>query len=397
MEVTGQLAGGIAHDFNNLLTVVLNNLELVAEKVATDQQPAIADALTAGQRAADLTGQLLGFARRKALRLAPVPLPQLITETVRIMAAMLDKRHQLEPMLVPTLPAVWADSGSVQQILLNLCLNARDVLATGGRIRLTAELVTLTALPSLLPGCADRPAEGWPLAPADTVEQILGELVGVPALGPFVRVSVMDNGCGMNAALLRRIFEPFFTTKPVGKGTGLGLAMTAGLVQQHNGWLICQSCPGVGTRFDVYLPLAPAVIEPPAVTPMPPPPPEPAPATTVLVVDDEAPLRTIAERFLTAQGYQVLQAEDGLQAIELYTAERARIGLVLLDHMMPKLSGRDTLERLYALDPRVRVVLSSGYADEVDWSAHGVVGVLHKPYRLHEMAEVVRSALTAGT
>jgi CheY-like chemotaxis protein len=210
--------------------------------------------------------------------------------------------------------------------------------------------------------------------------------------GEYVRLGVFDTGCGMAPEVKARMFEPFFTTKAPGKGTGLGLAMVFGIVRRHQGWVECVSAPDQGTRFDVYLPrAAPAAEAPPVPAPRPP---EPG-RETILLADDEPLLRTLGRAVLKGYGYEVLLAEDGLEAVEVYRREGRRIDLVILDLTMPRLSGRDTFRRLLDIDPQVRVLFSSGYSAEYvstdDYERS--LGFVAKPYRPEVLAEMVRAAL----
>jgi CheY-like chemotaxis protein len=215
--------------------------------------------------------------------------------------------------------------------------------------------------------------------------------------GDFVRISVSDTGCGMTPEVRARMFEPFFTTKEVGKGTGLGLAMVFAIVRQHKGWIDCASEPGVGTRFDVYLPRAE-----PAREPRPAPAPAPAPARghgTVLVVDDETWVRDLSRATLAAAGYTVLTATNGREAVELYAGRRDEIALVVLDLTMPVLSGQEAFRQLLALNPRVRVLFVSGYSTEqlTAWEQERMAGFLPKPFRPSELLVATEAAVRART
>jgi CheY-like chemotaxis protein len=370
MEAIGQLAGGVAHDFNNLLTAILGNLALVLnhlpasdpsrELLETSQQAAL--------RAADLTRQLLGFSRRSVLRPQPLDVNHALAETAGLLRRTIDPRIVLEVRPAPGLWTVHADPTQINQVLMNLCLNARDAMPQGGRLVLEADNVVIT------PDAATRSLQARP--------------------GEFVRIRVTDTGQGILPEVQPHIFEPFFTTKGPTKGTGLGLAMVYGIVQQHEGWIEFASQVGQGTRFDVYLPRyhAPRAADPAA-------PPADAPRApargheTILLVDDEAIIRNLGRTILQMYGYQVLLAEDGIEAIETYRRERDRIDLVILDLTMPRLSGADTLRQLRQLDPGVRVLLSSGYAAELNSEGGEILGIVNKPYRPEELADTVRRAL----
>jgi signal transduction histidine kinase len=370
LEALGRLAGGIAHDFNNLLTVILGNASLLLQHFPPgDASRPLAQTIEhAGLRAGDLTRQLLGFARQTPLHLRATDLNAAVAEAVGMLRRTIDPRVTLETRLASDLWPVQADPGQVTQVLLNLCLNARDALVErltgpGGRLALA------TANHAFALG--EIPAH---------VESLSGE---------FVCLSVEDNGPGIAEDIRPRIFDPFFTTKPTGKGTGLGLAMVFGTVQQHHGWVECHSESGRGTRFDVYLPRAVPADETLAST-------RTARAkATVLVVDDVPMLRDLAAAFLGHGGFEVVLAEDGRRAIEIYKHQRGQIDLVLLDVRMPGLNGPATLRELRAIDPGVQVVFTSGYAEGMLGSPEqeGAQGFVAKPYCEEELLAAVRTAL----
>ncbi|MBX9627984.1 MAG: response regulator, partial [Gemmataceae bacterium] len=406
MEAVGQMAGGVAHDFNNLLTAVLGNLSLVQFPPGDPNRPLLAAAEGAAARAADLTRKLLGYARRNQLQPGPVDPREAFAEVVDLVRRTLDPRIRIRVEVAAGCGPVLADPGLLNQALMNLCLNARDAMPNGGALTLSAE--SLRADPPAADGAAnpDNPAR------------------------PVVRLSVSDTGCGMTDAVKARIFDPFFTTKGVGKGTGLGLPMVHGIVKQHRGWVACTSAPGQGTRIDLYLPAAEAVVRDELPTPdptaTPPPaavptaaetprllaasdtPPEGTPTLaalaragrtadpTILLVDDEGMIRDLGRAILERAGYRVVTAVDGLDAVEVFARERARVGLVVLDVMMPRMSGRDAFRELVRLDPGVRVLFSSGYSGDELPELEGAVGMLGKPYRPADLLAAVRDAL-AGT
>jgi PAS domain S-box-containing protein len=376
MEAVGQMAGGIAHDFNNLLTGVLGNLSLVSLPPGDPNADALAAAETAANRAAELTRKLLGFARKNQLLVAPVRVGEFAREVVDILGRTFDPRIRIVTDLASSDP-ILADPTLINQALLNLCLNARDAMPDGGTL-------TIRAAPALV--AADEAGRHPDARP-----------------GSYVRLTVADTGLGMTPEVKARIFEPFYTTKPVGQGTGLGLPMVHGIVKQHGGWIECDTAPGRGTRFDLYLPRAvlPALSNGaaarPADRPAIPPPdistPHPDGSRTVLLVDDEDMIRHLGRSVLEAAGYAVLEARDGAAAVDLFRREHDRIDLVILDLTMPRLSGRDAFRSMTAIAPDARVLFSSGYSADDMSDVSGAVGLLAKPYRPQDLVSAVRRAL----
>jgi len=368
MEAVGQLAGGVAHDFNNLLTVILGNLSLVLSRWPPGEEgrEMLVAASKGGQRAADLVRQLLGFSRRSVLRAQSLDLTAQVAETVAMLKRTIDPRIAVEVLSETDLWPVHADPGQINQVLMNLCLNSRDAMPDGGRLTLETTNVV--------------------------IDEGLTRFIADAQPGDYVRLRVRDTGHGIPPEVRSRIFDPFFTTKERGKGTGLGLAMVFGIVKQHQGWIECRSETGRGTTFDVFLPRSQAA--PTQAVSVSRPMPQRG-TETILLVDDEAMIRQLGSQILRQQGYQVLVAENGWQALTVYQRERGRIDLVILDLTMPQVSGQDTLRHLRKLDPHVRVLYSSGYsADKVTESeAEGVLGFLSKPYSPREMAEQVREVL----
>jgi hypothetical protein len=368
MEAVGQLAGGVAHDFNNLLTAILGNISLLLAGVppSDPNRELLRDTETAALRAADLTKQLLGFSRRTMLRLEPVNLNNSVQEAIRILRRTIDPRITMEINAARDLWTAWADPGQLNQVLINLCLNARDAMPEGGKLTMETANVVVDG------DYAQMHLEARP--------------------GEFVVLRVADTGHGIPPEIRQRIFEPFFTTKRPGQGTGLGLAMVFGIVKQHQGWIDCHSEINQGTRFDIYLPRfqeGAALVPEPAASQV------NGGSETILVVDDEPMIRNLGRTILQRQGYDVLLAEDGQQAVEIYQREKKRIDLVILDLTMPRLSGRDTLRQLRQLRPDVPVLFASGYsADQMtETEREGVLGFINKPYRPQELANTVRAAL----
>ena len=325
LEAVGRLAGGIAHDFNNLLTVILGNLELIRagfDPAETDDL--LASSARAARQAAELTRQMLGFARRQPLRPAVIDLNAVAREVLSLLRRTIDPRVGFAFHLAADLPPVVADPVQVQQVLMNLCLNARDVMPDGGTLTVATEHV---ATPAAGPG-------------------------EHPSPGGYARLSITDTGPGMPDEVREKIFEPFFTTKEVGKGTGLGLAVVHGVAAAHGGWVECDSGPGRGTRFDIYLPCDPDAAPPP-VTAEPDAVGDHGRGRTVLVADDEAGVRTLARGGLEQHGYEVLAAADGAEAVEVFGREADRIDVVVLDATMPRMTGRQAFDAIRAIAPGV--------------------------------------------
>jgi PAS domain S-box-containing protein len=368
LDAIGQLAGGVAHDFNNLLTAVLGNLALVQESLppGDNNRELIAASEKAAWRAAELTKQLLGFARRAPIRLAPLDLNAAVAETVAILHRAIDPRIAIDVIAAPDLPQVLADSGQVNQILLNLCLNARDAMPHGGWLTIGSSVVNLT----------DADALGRAGARA----------------GRFVRLTVRDTGIGIPPEARDHVFEPFFTTKEPGKGTGLGLAMVHGIVQQHEGWIEFSSEVGAGTRFDIFLPCAARAIAAEEATGA-------ADSSrgreTILLADDEPLLRNLGRTILERHGYRVLLAADGQEAVELFCREPGAVDLAILDVTMPRLSGREAARLIVTARPSMKLLLASAYAADTNSALGepGVRGFISKPYRPNELASAVRAAL----
>ena len=368
MEAIGQLAGGVAHDFNNLLTIILGNL-IVARGTLPDPhdaRDALEDCEKAARRAAELTGQLLGFARRAPMSMVPTDLNACVGATISLLKRVLDPRVLVDVRADPALWSVDAASTQIEQVLMNLCLNARDAMPDGGRITFSTENVAVRA------SYAGRLLDARP--------------------GEFIRLRVEDTGVGIPPETVGRVFEPFFTTKPVGKGTGLGLAMVFGIVKQHNGWIECHSRPGDGTRFDIYLPRSTGTRPEPARLPA-----APGPGTeTVLLVDDEPMIRNLGKATLERHGYRVLLAGDGTEAIAVYRKQADQIAVVVMDLTMPLMTGQEAARELWKLDPDVKVLFASGYSADAfgtEPTAAWVVGFLQKPYHPDELAAAVRAAV----
>ncbi len=363
LEAVGRLAGGIAHDFNNLLTVVLGNLELVRSGAASgsDVDDLLAGTERAARQAAELTKQMLGFARRQPLRTVTVDLNALVRDALSLLRRGIDPRIAVRFRPAAALCPVAADPVQVQQVLMNLCLNARDAMPDGGTLTLET-------------GNEDGPPDGAPAR--------------------LVRLSVADTGVGMTDEVRAKVFDPFFTTKGVGQGTGLGLAVVYGVAKAHGGWVDVTSAPGAGSRFDVYLPCA-AVTDEWVSAPDARPDARRGGGQTVLVADDEAGVRDLARTALEIAGYRVLVAADGAEAVAVFRTAPARVALAVLDASMPRLSGRQVFEAIRKLDPAVKVLFASGYHDSGSGPAAPEAQMLNKPYTPSELAAAVHDLLAA--
>jgi PAS domain S-box-containing protein len=370
MEAIGQLAGGVAHDFNNLLTAILGHSELLLDGQDQDSS-AYADVVeirNAAQRAAALTRQLLAFSRKQVLQPQVLDLNGLVTGMGKMLRTLIGEDVRLEISLEPTLGRIKADPGQIEQIVLNLAVNARDAMPRGGQLTITTANLTLD-------------------------EHHASQLVGLKP-GPFVRLTVNDTGTGMDAEVQAHLFEPFFTTKGVGKGTGLGLSTVYGIVQQSNGHINVYSELDMGTTFKIYFPCvesAELTAEPATAALL------PTGTGTVLLVEDNEVVRKIAHQILQRSGYAVLEAVDGEDALRRYEQHPEPIRLLLTDVIMPGINGRELAERLAARHPTMKVLFMSGYTDDV-LSRHGGLGLdtafLEKPFtcdalllKIHEVLD----------
>jgi PAS domain S-box-containing protein len=369
MESIGTLAGGIAHDFNNLLTGILGYASLIKTKFSEERQmaPYIDTIEKSAIRAAELTAQLLAFARGGKYATRPINLNGIIEETLKIIGRTFDKSIVIDVYARESLPTVEADAGQLQQVLMNLCVNARDAMPDGGTLTLETDVATLG-------------------------EDYMKTHAGAKA-GAYVVLSVNDTGVGMNKETMQRIFEPFFTTKEEGKGTGLGLSMVYGVVKNHDGHVCVYSEPGEGSTFKVYLPVSGKYATPQE------PPEDVSPLNgneLILVVDDEELVRSLAMEMLECYGYRVLVAEDGATALEALKQKNGSIDLVILDMVMPKMAGRETFLKMKEINPQVKVLLSSGYSQNGkarEILESGIKGFLQKPYQLNSLLSKVRKAL----
>jgi PAS domain S-box-containing protein len=362
LESLGQLAGGVAHDFNNLLAVITNYAEFVGEEVAKDAAQAdwqsvrhdVKQIQLAAGRAADLTRQLLAFARRDVVQPRPLNLNDVIASVEQLLIRTLGEHVELKTKLAPGLCAVLTDPGQIEQVLVNLAVNARDAMPAGG----TLMVETTTA---------------------DIDASHAASRVGLPP-GQYACMKIGDTGTGMPREVIDRAFEPFFTTKPKGEGTGLGLATVYGIVSRAGGYVQIYSEPGVGTTFTILLPatgqevqLEPAAEQKPAK----------GAGETVLIVEDEPAMREVTHRILSRAGYNVMTAANGREAIEIVTHYPGDIDVLLTDVIMPQMPGKEAAERIRALRPGIKVLFMSGYTQGL-LDTQGVVeagiNLLEKPF-----------------
>ncbi|MHB1012941.1 MAG: PAS domain-containing hybrid sensor histidine kinase/response regulator [Desulfobacteria bacterium] len=380
MEAVGTLAGGIAHDFNNILTGILGSLDL-ARGFVPPGSPAsvpIAEGIKASERAVQLVRQLLDFSRRAPAECRPVDLGNVVREVTALFSQTIDRRIEVTCSIADDLLPAFVDPNQVHQVLMNLCVNARDAIME------SLETVEKSG---------GRPLTGyWIYIRAENVEvdDEYCRIFPYARKGRYIRLSIGDNGAGMDEATQRRVFEPFFTTKKMGRGTGLGLSTVYGIIKQHNGWINLESRAGKGTTFCAYFPEATGLQEEAQEIP------ETTPSgmgkESVLFADDEELIRDLARQVMEMHGYKVFLAEDGMRAIDLFRSNREKIDLVVLDLTMPQRSGMEVLRAIRNIDPGVRVILSSGSPPAEP--APGTT-FLPKPYRAEMLAKAVRSALDA--
>lgn len=380
MEAIGQLAGGVAHDFNNLLTTIIGSTDVLATRDRLDREAhskSGADEVRvireAAERGASLTRQLLAFSRRQVLQPEIVDLDSLVERSGTILERLLGAEYQLCIRFGAPLGRVRVDPGQLEQVILNLVINARDAMESGGEVRLSTRIEKLDER---------RAAQPQAVKP-----------------GEWVVLSVSDTGAGMNPETIEHIFEPFFTTKGVGKGTGLGLSTVLGIVQQSEGCVSVDSTVGDGTTFEIWLP---RITELASVSDTRPETEDPDPALndgreTVLVVEDEAPVRRTVEQILLLHGYTVLTAEDGEACLELCAGHTGEIDLVLTDFVMPRLGGLDLAAKLRELQPDTKILFMSGFTDgQLDRhkvAALGGIELIEKPFRAAALLQRIRELL----
>ena len=370
MEAVGTLAGGIAHDFNNMLNVIMGYGGMVLDNLesGSSSREDMNTLLAAAERAANLTKRLLVFSRKQVVDVKPVNINELILDLRKMLDRLIRESIELHLDLAARPLIVLADTGMVEQVLMNLVVNARDAMQDGGQLSICTGLMEMDD------------------------EYVAMHGYGKP--GRYALISVTDTGQGIDAETQKRVFEPFFSTKCAGEGTGLGLAISYRIIQQHNGYINVYSEPLHGTVFNIYLPLS-----------------EEAPSRdrkttaevpvkggseTVLVAEDDPPLRELTRRMLEAFGYNVISAKDGADAITKFMENRERISLLLLDMIMPKKSGKEVAEAIQKVSPRIKILFVSGYTMD-NIKTRELIGsdfnFIHKPFQLNELAMKVREIL----
>jgi PAS domain S-box-containing protein len=375
MEAIGTLAGGVAHDFNNILAMIFLQTDLISTVKAVPDE--VADGLRQiradAERAAQLVSQLLLFSRRQMLQPRDLDLNQSVNEMIKMLRRILGENIAVQLKLAAQPMFLHADAGAMDQVLMNLAVNARDAMPDGGRLLIETSGVKFDELAAV---------QSAPARP-----------------GSFVCLSVGDTGCGIPAEILPKIFDPFFTTKDIGKGTGLGLSTVFGIVQQHQGWINVHSKVGHGTTFRIYLPrlamMSEQITAPPALAAM------RGGNETILLAEDEKSLRVLVHTALSRLGYRVLEVSTGVKALEIWKEHRKEISLLLTDLLMPDgITGKALAQLLLQENPKLKVVYMSGYGAEAvgkDLPLQEGVNFLTKPFQVQKLAQTVRQMLDAGS
>jgi PAS domain S-box-containing protein len=370
LEAVGQLAGGVAHDFNNLLTAIIGYSQLSLRRLDPDDPIArnINEIMKAAGRAASLTRQLLAFSRKQILEAKVLDLNIVVNDMFKMLCRLIGEDIELATVPAPNLNKVKADSCQIEQIIMNLVVNARDAMPGGGKLTIETANVLLDS------------------------EYALQHLPTLP--GAYVMLAVSDTGTGMDQQTLSRIFEPFFTTKELGKGTGLGLSTVYGIVKQSGGYIWVYSEVGKGTTLKVYLPRVNERLVPD--TPRPAPRPIPGGSETILLVEDDDQVREIAREILERKGYRALPAANGEQALAVAQQQTGKIDLMITDVVMPQMSGRELAEHMSLLRPEMKILYMSGYTDDAT-VRHGLLDrqfeFIQKPFTADVLARKVRDTL----
>jgi signal transduction histidine kinase/CheY-like chemotaxis protein len=371
LESVGRLAGGVAHDFNNVLTVIQGHVGLL--RAHPHLTPDMADSLQAisraSERATRLTSQLLIFSRKSRWQPRPLDLNELLTEFSQMLQRTLGEDIEFQFHYAPSLPSVWADPDMIEQVVTNLAVNARDAMPKGGTLLVDTAVVD--------------------------IDEVYVHRHPEAHLGSAVCLTMIDTGCGMDQVTLSRIFEPFFTTKEFGKGTGLGLATVCGIVKQHQGWIEVQSQLGQGTTFKIYLPpgepTAPSCADPATSAPV------RGGHETILLVEDESPVRWTVRNVLERYGYRVLEASAGVEAMALWHQHHQDVALLLTDVVMPAgLNGQELAEQFKTQKPGLKVIYTSGYSVQTAGDRLELIDgltFLQKPFDPARLALAVRNCL----
>ncbi|RJP81411.1 MAG: response regulator, partial [Desulfobacteraceae bacterium] len=368
MEAIDTLAGGTAHEFNNLLAVILGNTEFLMDGVSPEDREILKDILEATQRGKRLVQQLLAFSRKSESRLNPVQLNIEIQKVISMLSRLIQRAITLSAEFPDDLWGVRADMGKIEQVLVNLCLNAQDAMPDGGMLTIAAGNIIVD----------DAVRNSYP-----DIEK-----------GRYVRLIITDTGHGMDRETRERVFDPFFTTKGIGKGTGLGLAVVYGIIKAHHGYIFCKSEPGRGTAFEILLPAIEyaEIAHPERKKSV-----EPAKGKeTLLTVDDEDGVIRILERMLNKLGYHAIPADSGEKALEIYQEKQEEIDLVILDLGMPGMGGHQCLKKLIEMNPQVKIIVASGYSAKgliKDTIRQGAAGYIVKPFTMEEISNTIREVL----
>ena len=371
MEAIGQLTGGIAHDFNNFLTAILGFSSLLQMKFEDDNDAQsssyLQNIISAAEKAANMTNSLLAFSRKRIINIRPALLNDIIKGMERLLQRVITENVEFKTALTDKGTIIMADTGQIEQVLLNLVANARDAMPKGGTVFIKTEVVN--------------------------VDEVFVRTHGYGKPGAYVLLSVSDTGIGMDEMTRERIFEPFFTTKEVGKGTGLGLSIVYGIIKQHNGYIDVNSESGKGATFNIYLPIIESTIESAEIKK------EAIPkggTETILLAEDELEVRRLVKTVLEEFGYKVIEAVDGEDAINRFTENKDRIDIVILDVIMPKKNGREAYNELKNIKPDIKTIFISGYTEDIikreDIFEMGL-NFIAKPVSPSDLLEKIREAL----
>ncbi len=376
MESMGILAGGMAHDFNNILSGILGYASLIKGQISEDNPiyNYVGVIEQSALRATKLTRQLLIFSRQGSLQRKLCEINKVVKDTLLIVRHTIDKRIEIKTDLAPDLPLANADESQIEQVLLNLCINASDAIEGYGSLTITTELAVL-----------DQPVEDSEKEKGDK---------------EYIKISVSDTGFGIHPEIQHKIFDPFFTTKPKDRGTGLGLSTVYGIVKDHDGYIDFETEMGKGTTFHIYLPAShetpSSLSEKPAKEES-----LRGETGTILLAEDEAMIRDLVQTVLTEHGYEVLIARDGVEAVEIYKLRHDTIDLVMLDLAMPRMGGVEAFEAMKAINPSVRVIICSGYNPDMalfrSLDRLDVESFLNKPYSVQDLLVAIKKAFGEKT